>query len=240
MMAQPSRLLIVDDDSAMMASLADNFARYGISVDNAATPTQMRDRLARQDYALVVLDTAIAPGQGASLLRELAVERRLPVIVHSAACGEADRIAALELGAEDCLCKPANPRELLARIRAALRGRTSPVQREEAPVARSFASFQGWRIDLTTGQLFNPQGLSIALSDGEFQLLRVFIEHPRQVLDRARLLDRVYGATSDHFDRSIDVQLCRLRRKLSDCGLKGPVIRTIRNEGYMFVHPVTH
>ena len=235
-----SHLLIVDDDATQIGQLADNFARYGLHVTGAGTPLQMRERLAEEDYALVVFDPAIAPDQGAALLRELAIERRLPVIVHSAAFSEADRIAALELGAEDCLCKPANPRELLARIRAALRGRAGSAQRADAPVARSFASFEGWRVDMTTGQLFDPVGMPVALSDGEFQLLRVFIEHPRQVLDRGRLLDRVYGATADHYDRSIDVQLCRLRRKLSACGLKGPVIRTIRNEGYMFVHSVTH
>lgn len=235
-----SRLLIVDNDSAQLAQLADNFARYGLIVEGAETLLQMRAALAQQDYALVVLDPAIAPDQGAALLRELAIERRLPVIVHSAACSDADRIAALELGAEDCLCKPANPRELLARIRAALRGRMVPTTPTDTPAARSFAAFEGWRVDMTTGQLFDPKGTAISLSDGEFQLLRVFVEHPRQVLDRSRLLDRVYGATTDHYDRSIDVQLCRLRRKLSACGLKGPVIRTIRNEGYMFVHAVTH
>ncbi|MBZ9649435.1 response regulator transcription factor [Sphingobium sp. 3R8] len=235
-----SRLLIVDNDSAQLAQLADNFARYGLIVEGAESPLQMRTALAQHDYALVVLDPAIAPEQGAALLRELAIERRLPVIVHSAACGEADRIAALELGAEDCLCKPANPRELLARIRAALRGRMAPGARLDAAAARSFASFEGWRVDMTTGQLFDPKGTAVSLSDGEFQLLRVFVEHPRQVLDRSRLLDRVHGATADHYDRSIDVQLCRLRRKLSACGLKGPVIRTIRNEGYMFVHSVTN
>jgi two-component system OmpR family response regulator len=235
-----NRLLIVDTDTAQLALLADNFVRYGLNVDGAASPLLMRERLAEAHYALVVLDTAIAPGEGAALLRELAIERALPVIVHSAALGDAERIAALEMGAEDCLSKPANPRELLARIRAALRGRADPVERADAPSARDFAAFEGWRVDMTTGQLFNPGGTPITLSDGEFQLLRVFIEHPRQVLDRSRLLDRVHGATSDHFDRSIDVQLCRLRRKLSACGLKGPVIRTIRNEGYMFVHSVTH
>jgi two-component system OmpR family response regulator len=236
----PNRLLIVDDDATQIGQLADNFARYGLHVTGAASALQMRERLEQEDYALVVLDPAVAPGQGTALLRELAIERRLPVIVHSAACGDAERIAALEMGAEDCLSKPANPRELLARIRAALRGRTGSAREVQAPVARSIASFEGWRMDMTTGQLFNPVGMAVALSDGEFQLLRAFIEHPRQVLDRTRLLDRVYGATSDHYDRSIDVQLCRLRRKLSACGLKGPVIRTIRNEGYMFVHSVTH
>jgi two-component system OmpR family response regulator len=238
MTALYSRILIVDDDPSQLTQLADNFARYGLSVVGAASPRQMRERLALEHYALVVLDTAIAPGQGAALLRELAIERRLPVIVHSAACGDAERIAALEMGAEDCLSKPANPRELLARIRAALRGRGATMRHAETPVPRTFACFEGWRVDMTTGQLFSPIGAAVALSDGEFQLLRVFVEHPRQVLDRGRLLDRVYGATSDHYDRSIDVQLCRLRRKLSASGLKGPVIRTIRNEGYMFVHAV--
>lgn len=235
-----SHLLIVDDDATQIGQLADNFAPYGLHVTGAASTLQMREQLAKEAYALVVLDPAVAPDQGAALLRELAIERRLPVIVHSATCGDADRIAALELGAEDCLRKPANPRELLARIRAALRGRAGSVRRAQAPVTSSIASFEGWRVDMTTGQLFNPVGMPVALSDGEFQLLRVFIEHPRQILDRTRLLDRVYGASSDHYDRSIDVQLCRLRRKLSACGIKGPVIRTIRNEGYMFVHSVTH
>jgi two-component system OmpR family response regulator len=158
------------------------------------------------------------------------------VILHSAACTEATRIAALEMGAEDCLSKPANPRELLARIRTALRGQApTPANHTPANAVR----FAGWRVDLHTGQLFDPAGTSILLSDGEFQLLRVFIEHPRQILDRSRLLDQVHGGMSEHFDRSIDVQLCRLRRKLAASGLKGPVIRTIRNEGYMFVHAVS-
>ncbi|WP_230461169.1 winged helix-turn-helix domain-containing protein [Sphingobium sp. CAP-1] len=223
----------------MLAHLAGHFTPYGFDVDAAPSAPLMREHLAREHYALVVLDMLTAPEEGSGLLRELAIERRLPVIVHSAACDEAERIAVLEMGAEDCVSKPANPRELLARIRAALRGRTGPAPRNGASV-RAFALFEGWRMDLTTGQLFNPVGAPVALSDGEFQLLRVFVQHPREVLDRTRLLDQVYGSTSDHFDRSIDVQLCRLRRKLSASGLKGPVIRTIRNEGYMFVHTVTN
>jgi two-component system OmpR family response regulator len=231
------RLLIVDEDTALLADLAALFGRYGLTVDPAPTIDVMRARLARQDYALVVLDPAAGADSG--LLHELAIARRLPVIVHSASLDEAERIAALEMGAEDCLRKPAHPRELLARIRAALRTRHRPAPSRHAP-ARSIASFQGWRVDLITGQLFSPGGAAVTLSDGEFQLLRVFLDHPREVLDRARLLDRVHGPSSDHYDRAIDVQLCRLRRKLSAGGLKGPVIRTIRNEGYMFVHPVAH
>lgn len=236
-----SRLLIVDKDSTLLASLADDFAPYGFEIDAASSVIQMRERLAGQAYALVILDTLSVPGEAPAVLRELAIERRLPVIVHSTACVAGERIAALEMGAEDCLCKPANPRELLARVRTALRSRThAPATQRTGMTDRAIASFHGWRVDLTTGQLFNPIGAPVALSDGEFQLLRVFIQHPRKVLDRSLLLDQVYGSTSDHFDRSIDVQLCRLRRKLSAGGLKGPVIRTIRNEGYMFVHPVTN
>ncbi|MCI4591260.1 response regulator transcription factor [Sphingobium sp. BYY-5] len=230
------RLLIVDDDAPLTAHLADLFARYGFVTDGAATVDAMRIMLAQKDYALVVLDPLVQADNGGALLCELVMERRLPVILHSTACTEATMIAALEMGAEDCLSKPANPRELLARIRTALRGRT-PAPANHAPA--NAACFAGWRVDLQTGQLFDPTGTSILLSDGEFQLLRVFIEHPRQVLDRSRLLDQVHGGMSDHFDRSIDVQLCRLRRKLAASGLKGPIIRTIRNEGYMFVHAVS-
>ncbi|MFC3440566.1 winged helix-turn-helix domain-containing protein [Sphingobium rhizovicinum] len=240
MTASHSRLLIVDKDTGLLASLADEFAPYGFVIDAAQSAGQMRDRLAGQDYALVILDIMSVPGEAPAVLRDLAIERRLPVIVHSAACVDGERIAALEMGAEDCLCKPANPRELLARIRTTLRSRARMAAQPDRAAGRAVASFEGWRVDLTTGQLFTPIGAPVALSDGEFQLLRVFIQHPRKVLDRGQLLDQVYGSTSDHFDRSIDVQLCRLRRKLSASGLKGPVIRTIRNEGYMFVHPVTH
>jgi two-component system OmpR family response regulator len=235
MIALHRRLLIVDDDAALTAQLADQFSPYGFDADGAATPAEMRIMLARRDYALVVLDPMVQPANAAGLLRELIAEHRLPVILHSAACLEAERIAALEFGADDCLSKPAHPRELLARIRAALRGRV-----QDRPAPSATIRFAGWRIDLETGQLFDGTGRSVPLSEGEFQLLRVFVEHPRQVLDRGHLLDRVYGDASEHFDRSIDVQLCRLRRKLSASGLKGPVIRTIRNEGYMFVHAVTH
>ena len=227
-----TRLLIVDDDYPLRNELADYFAPYGFVAEGVASTDATRGRIAHGDMALVVLDIAI-PG-GTALLRELVAVHDLPVIVHSNACSEAERIAMLEMGAEDCVEKPANPCELLARIRSALRGRND----RHGANKRSVARFEGWRIDLTINQLFDPTGAPVPLSDGEFQLLRVFIEHPREVLDRGRLLDRVYGRSSDYFDRSIDVQLCRLRRKLSACGLKGPVIRTIRNEGYMFVHPV--
>jgi two-component system OmpR family response regulator len=235
MIALHRRLLIVDDDAALTARLADQFSAYGYAADGAATPAEMRIMLTRRDYALVVLDPLVQPSDAAGLLRELIGDHRLPVILHSTACQEAERIAALEFGVEDCLRKPAHPRELLARIRAALRGRVQERQ-SASPTIR----FAGWRIDLETGQLFDDAGRSVQLSEGEFQLLRVFVEHPRQVLDRSHLLDQVYGDASEHFDRSIDVQLCRLRRKLSAGGLKGPVIRTIRNEGYMFVHAVTN
>jgi DNA-binding response OmpR family regulator len=146
------------------------------------------------------------------------------------------------MGAEDYLTKPCNARELLARANAALRARRRQAgagTMTTAPRDNSWVAFQGWRFDLTTRQLFDPGGGTISLSEGEYQLLRVFVANARQVLNRHQLLDQVYGASSDHYDRAIDVQLCRLRRKLSAGGLKGQTIRTVRNEGYIFVHPVT-
>lgn len=232
MTVPPRRLLVVDDDAPQLAMLASDFARFGFAVEGTSCPATMHARLRQADFALVVLEPLVRPGP--ALLRELLTEHGLPVIVHSTACGEADRIAALEMGAEDCIAKPAHPRELLARIRAALRGRTP----QAVPARSSSICFDGWRLDLASGQLFDPAGSPVPLSSGELQLLRVFVERPRQVLDRAHLLDHIHGAQSDHFDRSIDVQLCRLRRKLSASGLNSPVIRTVRNEGYMFVHPV--
>jgi two-component system OmpR family response regulator len=149
---------------------------------------------------------------------------------------DTDRIVGLEIGADDYLPKPCNPRELLARVRAVLRRRNEPRPGDE-PIGAA-CEFAGWRLDLVRRELRSPQGVVVNLSSGEFSLLRAFVEHPQRVLTRDQLLDYARGRDSDAYDRAIDVQISRLRRKLSDGG-DAELIRTIRSEGYMFAPKVT-
>jgi two-component system OmpR family response regulator len=148
---------------------------------------------------------------------------------------ETDRIVGLELGADDYLPKPCNPRELLARIRAVLRRRQEPRGGDDAMGAA--CEFAGWRLDLVRRELRSPQSVVVNLSSGEFSLLRAFVERPQRVLTRDQLLDLARGRDSDAYDRAIDVQISRLRRKLDDGG-GSELIRTIRSEGYMFTAKV--
>jgi two-component system OmpR family response regulator len=148
---------------------------------------------------------------------------------------DTDRIVGLELGADDYLAKPCNPRELLARVRAVLR---RAEQRSGNGGVGAGCEFAGWRLDLVRRELRSPQGVVVNLSSGEFSLLRAFVERPQRVLTRDQLLEFARGPDSDAFDRAIDVQISRLRRKLDDSGGAQELIRTIRNEGYMFTAKV--
>ena len=148
---------------------------------------------------------------------------------------ETDRIVGLELGADDYLPKPCNPRELLARVRAVLRRRGERPGAADLLGAR--CEFNGWRLDMVRRELRTPDGVVVNLSGGEFSLLRAFVEHPQRVLTRDQLLDFARGPDSDAYDRAIDVQISRLRRKLDDGG-GAELIRTIRNEGYLFLAKV--
>jgi len=147
---------------------------------------------------------------------------------------DTDRIVGLEVGADDYVSKPCNPRELLARVRAVLR-RTE--QRAADAPATAGCEFSGWKLDLVKRELRSPQGVVVHLSSGEFGLLRAFVEHPQRVLTRDQLLELARGPASEAFDRAIDVQISRLRRKLDDGGGQD-LIRTVRNEGYMFTAKV--
>jgi len=184
-----------------------------------------------------VLDLMMPGEDGLSILRTMDRQTGPAVIFHSVLSEDIDRIVGLEMGADDYVAKPANPRELLARIRSVLRRfATTPVA-AGAP-ERSFLRFARWRLDPVGRQLYDPDGVLINLSDGEFRLLLALVERPRRVLTRDALLDYSRGAHAEHFDRAIDVQMSRLRKKLARPG-DDELIRTIRNEGYMFVAEVT-
>ena len=231
-----TRLLIVDDDPGIRELTAAFLSTHGYIVDTAADGVAMRAALARESYALVVLDVMMPGEDGLSILRSLDRATSPAVIILSVIGEEVDRIVGLEMGADDYIAKPANPRELLARIRSVLRRDPARVPSRAAAPPRSFQRFAGWRLDPVGRQLLDPDDILINLSDGEFRLLMTLVDHPRRVLTRDFILDHARGAHADHFDRAIDVQISRLRRKLARVDGRGgdDLIRTVRNEGYMF------
>ncbi|ATY34270.1 response regulator [Sphingomonas psychrotolerans] len=233
-----TRILIVDDDPGIRELTAGFLSQHGYVVDTAAGGAEMREAMAAQEYALVVLDLMMPGEDGLTILRAMDRETGPAVILHSVIGEDVDRIVGLEMGADDYVAKPANPRELLARIRSVLR-RSGSGERAAAKIPdRRFLRFAGWRLDPVARQLYDPENVIINLSDGEFRLLLALAERPRRVMTRDMLLDLSRGPTAEHFDRAIDVQMSRLRKKLTRPG-REELIRTIRNEGYMFVAEVS-
>lgn len=221
-------LLVVDDDRDIRHLLANSLGAHGFRVETAADAHGMDEVLARTPVDCVILDIMMPGEDGLSACRRIAKRDGPEVILLSALGEEQDRILGLEVGAGHYLPKPCSPREILATVRAALRKRgTSP-----APASEIYM-FDGWRIDLGSHELFDPKGVLVGLTDGEFAVLRVFIERPRRVLSREALLQAARGPDTDAYDRAIDVQVSRLRRKLRAGG--DEIIRTVRNEGYLFV-----
>lgn len=231
-----ARILMVDDDPGIRDVVSDFLGRHGYKVETAADAQEMERALGRGSVDLIVLDVMLPGEDGLAVCRRLAMaDDAPPIIMLSAMGGDTDRIVGLELGADDYLAKPCNPRELLARVRAVLR---RAELRKSGPAADAGCEFAGWRLDLVRRELRSPQGVVVNLSSGEFSLLRAFVERPQRVLTRDQLLEYARGPDSDAFDRAIDVQISRLRRKLDDGGGGQDLIRTIRNEGYMFTPKV--
>lgn len=221
-------LLVVDDDRDIRLLLANSLGARGYRVETASSARDMDQIMARTPIDLVILDIMMPGEDGLSACRRIARQDGPEVVLLSALGEEQDRILGLEVGASHYLPKPCSPREILATVRAALRKRGSIA----APEGEVY-SFEGWRIDLGSHELFDPDGVLVGLTDGEFAVLRVFIERPRRVLSREALLAAARGPDSDAYDRAIDVQVSRLRRKLRSGG--DDIIRTVRNEGYLFV-----
>jgi two-component system OmpR family response regulator len=232
-----ARILMVDDDPGIRDVVSDFLGRHGYKVETAADASEMERALERGQIDLVVLDVMLPGEDGQAICRRLTTTESAPPIIMLSAMGEdTDRIVGLELGADDYLAKPCNPRELLARVRAVLR---RAEQRGSGSAALGAGcEFAGWRLDLVRRELRSPAGVVVNLSSGEFSLLRAFVERPQRVLTRDQLLEYARGPDSDAFDRAIDVQISRLRRKLDDGGGGHDLIRTIRNEGYMFTAKV--
>jgi two-component system OmpR family response regulator len=228
-----SHILIVDDDSEIRDLLARFLDKHGFRVTTAADGHSRRRQLESGRFDLVVLDIMLPGEDGLSLCRRLRSESKLPIIMLTALGEETDRIVGLEMGADDYLAKPFSPRELLARIKAVLR-RTSDSTDLPQRGAGQILMFAGWQLDIGKRELRSPDDVLMPLTAGEFDLLVAFAEHPQRVLSREQLLDLSKGRDASPFDRSIDVQLSRLRRKIEADSKNPAIIKTVRNGGYIF------
>jgi two-component system OmpR family response regulator len=230
-------ILVVDDDREIRDLLARFLERHGFRVTTARDGRELRRAFPNGAYALVVLDLMLPGEDGLSLLRWLREEGgRTPVVMLTAMGEETDRIVGLELGADDYLPKPFNPRELLARIRAVLRRAEGAPP--EAPGQGAVFRFAGWTLDAARRRLLDPRGTEVALTGGEFDLLRILAERAGRVLTRDMLMDLLHGRATGPFDRAIDVAVSRLRRKLDDDGKSPDLIKTVRGGGYVLAAPV--
>jgi two-component system OmpR family response regulator len=226
-------ILVVDDDGQILELVARFLKGNGFSVHTARDGHEMRTQLSARSVDLIVLDLMLPGVNGLELCRELRRTSSVPVVMLTAKGEEVDRIIGLEVGADDYLPKPFSPRELLARVNAVLR-RTTPSQPREGRRARSLG-FGGWKLDIMKRELMSPAGVIVDLSTGEYDLLITFLEAPQRVLSRDYLLDAARNRTLEPFDRAIDVQVSRLRRKIGD---GGELIKTVRGAGYLFAADV--
>lgn len=230
------QILVVDDDVELRGGIADYLGQHGYAVLQAGDALTMEQVLAAAPVDLIVLDLMLPGEDGLSICRRIADGGGPAIIMLSAMGEEIDRILGLELGADDYLAKPCSPRELLARVRAVLRRREDA--RAPGPVKGKAYYFLGFTLDRVRRQLRAPNGVSILLTAGEFSLLSVFLDHPQRILSRDELIEKARGAEADVFDRAIDVQISRLRRKLHDFA-PAEVIKTYRGAGYLFDAKVT-
>jgi two-component system, OmpR family, response regulator len=232
-------VLAVDDDPTMRELIADYLGNHGFRVSTAADGRGATRIIDQDTVDLVVLDLKLAEEDGLQLVSELRTQSNLPIIVITGHWrNEVDRIVGLELGADDYLTKPFNLRELLARVRAVLRRAEADGAASPAESKGTKYRFAGWQLNLRTRRLTSPTGASVGLTIGEFSLLTAFLRSPQQVLSREQLLAATHLHDEEVYDRSIDVQILRLRRKLEADPSAPELIKTERGVGYVFAPPV--
>ncbi|MFS2011683.1 response regulator [Azospirillum sp. CT11-132] len=241
-MDRTPHLLVVDDDREIRSLVAQFLTKHGYRVTGVRDGAEMMRTLDGARVDLIVLDLMLPGEDGLSLCRRLRATpqtAQTPVIMLTAMGEETDRIVGLEMGADDYLAKPFSPRELLARIKAVLRRVSAPPVAGAPAAAGTVLRFEGWSLDLTKRELRSPDGVLVQLSAGEYDLLVAFVEHPQRVLTRDQLLDLARGRSAVPFDRSIDVQVSRLRRKIEPDPAEPTLIKTVRGGGYLFTPTVS-
>jgi two-component system OmpR family response regulator len=229
-------LLIVDDDAETLRLLSDFFQSRGLSVSVAGDGATMRSLLLRASFDLVILDVMLPDANGFDLCRELRARSPVPVIMLTAVAGTTDRVVGLEIGADDYVPKPFDPLELLARVRAVLRRHEAGAKpnRDAARIYR----FDGWTLDCGKHRLMAPGDVRVELTNAEFNLLLAFVRSAQRVLTRDQLIELAGGETGASYDRSVDILISRLRRKMEDDPRAPQLIRTVRSGGYQFVPEV--
>lgn len=241
-MEQSTHLLIIDDDHEIVDLLARFLQNHQFRVSSAYNGEQARQIWKKQDFDLVILDLMLPRESGFEIAHWLRQQADVPILMLTAMGEETDRIIGLELGADDYMSKPFNPRELLARIHAILH-RSQRSQRNQPTQPQHYKRiirFGEWTLNSTYRQLLNPQQIDVSLTSKEYDLLIALINHALQIVTRDTLSEILYGHQLPPFDRSIDVTLSRLRRKLQDDSRQPKIIKTIHRGGYLFALPVEY
>jgi two-component system OmpR family response regulator len=232
-MENPTRVLIVDDDDQICELLSTYLADFGIESQGVNGGVGMREAMRQTHFDAIILDLMLPGESGLSLCRQLRATTDIPIIMLTARGESTDRVVGLELGADDYMVKPFDPRELVARVHSILR-RSRAERRPDQPPPAEQVSFEGWKLNRTLRQLTTPQQMLVPLSNAEFRLLWTFVERPRRILNRDQLMDAARGQLSTAFDRSIDLLVSRLRQKLGDDPKNPTLLKTVRGEGYLF------
>lgn len=236
-MEQALHIAVVEDDPDISQTMVQCMTEHGFVVTAARSGRDLDRVLSISKIDLVILDVGLPGEDGLSICRRLRNQSAVPIIMVTGRAAETDRIVGLEIGADDYLPKPFSPRELVARVRAVLRRSTAQNDNNQSPPRT--LQFEGWRLDMARRQLLDPTGVPMPLTSGEFNILAIFCQNPQKVLSRDSLLDMLHGRAAAVFDRSVDVQISRLRRKIEP-NLKNPTfIKTVRYGGYFFTPSVS-
>jgi two-component system, OmpR family, response regulator len=236
-MDRPDHILIVDDDAEIRTLLGRYLEKNGLRATTVADGRAMWQALDRGAFDLVVLDVMLPGDDGLTLCRTLRSRSDIPIIMLTARGEETDRIVGLEMGADDYVPKPFSARELMARIKVILR-RVRSLPRNLQPEEQRAIRFGGWTLDTVHRHLVSHDGIVTPIGGAEYRLLRIFLDHPNRVLNRDQLMEMTQGREADALDRSIDVQVSRLRRRLGDGTGDSAMIKTVRGEGYVLSVPV--